>query len=116
MSLFTGAVGTGLETAMDAVALRSRVVAHNLSNTMTPGYRAQRVDFESSLAEAMTTGRPGRASVTVGDASGAARSDGNTVDVEAEQIALIRAQLQYQALTQAEAGQIAVLRSAIARS
>ena len=115
MSLFVDAVGSGLERALDAASLRTRVVSHNLANTMTPGYRAQRVSFEESLAESLRTGRPERAVATVADAGGHARSDGNTVDVEAEQIALVRSQLQYQALTEAVGHSVGVLRLALAR-
>lgn len=41
-----------LKRALASYSLRHRVVADNLSNINTPGYRAQQVDFETALADA----------------------------------------------------------------
>lgn len=42
-----------LEAAMRASSLRARVIASNLANIQTPGYRRRVVEFERLLAEAM---------------------------------------------------------------
>ena len=42
-----------LEAGLKATGLRSRVVANNIANLETPGYRRKAVDFETALAEAM---------------------------------------------------------------
>jgi flagellar basal-body rod protein FlgB len=41
------------EYALRGLATRADVRAHNLANANTPGFRAMRVDFESSLAQAL---------------------------------------------------------------
>jgi len=42
-----------LEAAMRASSLRARVIANNIANIQTPGYRRRVVEFERLLAEAM---------------------------------------------------------------
>ena len=39
--------------SLDANATRSRAIAQNIANAMTPGYRRKDVDFESQVQEAM---------------------------------------------------------------
>ena len=113
MTLFTDAVQGGLERALDATSLRSRVTADNLANAMTPGYKARRVEFEGALADAMRTGRPENAAVSVVDAGTPVREDGNSVLVEEETMQQMRTILQYQALVEATSYKFGLLRSAI---
>ena len=42
-----------LSGLMDAAALRTRVVAHNLANVNTPGFKRSVVVFEEALGEAL---------------------------------------------------------------
>ena len=44
---------TAIEVALDGVAERQRVTAHNIANVNTPGFRSARVEFESELARAL---------------------------------------------------------------
>ncbi len=111
--MFTDRVESGIERALSGVALRQRVTAHNLANAMTPGFTAQRVDFESSLAEAMSQGRPASAPLTVSRTTEAAKLDGNNVDVEVEVTEQQRSGLQYQALVAAANHKLGLLRTAI---
>ena len=109
-------VQRGLEAALDGVALRQKVVAQNLANAMTPGYRSQRVDFEGALGKALQSGRDPRGSVaSVGDAGRPARYDGNSVEPETENVELIRASLTYEALVEAASHRVRVMRSALGR-
>lgn len=48
-----------LTLALDAAAVRHRVIAANLAHTGSPGYAAQRVSFEA-LVQASASGRPDR--------------------------------------------------------
>ena len=113
MTLFTDRVESGVERALSAVSLRQRVTADNLANAMTPGYTAQRVEFEGSLAAAMEAGRPELAGATVVNSSAAAKLDGNNVDVEVEVIEQQRTGLQYQALVEAANVKLGLLKTAI---
>lgn len=45
-----------LEAGLRAASLRSKVIANNIANIDTPGYKRQAVQFEKLLAEAMTDG------------------------------------------------------------
>ena len=116
MTLFTDRIQGGLERALDGVSLRQRVTAQNVANAMTPGYRAQRVEFEGALAGALATGRPGGSPFTVSevaDHSNYERLDGNTVSLEDEATTAMRSGLQYQALIEASTFKFSVLRTAI---
>ncbi len=44
------------EYALSGLQLRLDTVAHNIANANTPLYRSQKVDFESSLADALRSG------------------------------------------------------------
>lgn len=113
MTLFTDPVESGLERALDGLSMRQQVTAQNIANAMTPGYHAQQVDFEASLADAMSAGDPASAQITVTDAGGTPRSDGNTVSMETETTTLLRTGLQYQAALDAVNYKLGVLRIAI---
>lgn len=39
-----------LSTALDAAVIRHQVIANNIANANTPGFRPQRVEFDLSLA------------------------------------------------------------------
>ena len=106
-----------LAQTLDAAALRHRVIAQNVANVNTPGYRRKAVEFEADLARAMAAGDASavasvRPSVVVAD--GPARVDGNTVDIDAEMNLMAKNALLYQAATQVIASRMASLRAAVA--
>lgn len=90
---------------------RSTVLASNLANADTPGFKARDIDFRSVLAAAdagqmaLKTTRPGHIS-TAGDASGGAdllyrvpvqpSLDGNTVNTQVEQAEFTENAVRYQ--------------------
>lgn len=111
--MFDDGVTLALGRALDGVAMRQRVNAHNIANTMTPGYRAQKVEFEQALAGALATGDPSAAQATVVETGATPREDGNNVELEVEQGSLLRSGLQYQAVAQAVSFKDALLRTAI---
>lgn len=49
-----------MKAGLDAGSLRQRVIAANIANANTPGYEAQRVQFEELLGKAMASNRPVR--------------------------------------------------------
>ena len=50
--------------AMDGLALRAQVTAHNIANANSPGFRPQAVTFEEALREAAGKGGEAIAKVT----------------------------------------------------
>lgn len=120
-----------LRQALNAVALRQQVTAHNIANVNTPGFRRQAVRFEEQLQQALrrpvvsgrTTHprhvsigpRPAPAPEVVAERTTTMRNDGNNVDVEREMAVLAAAETQYAALTQVVAARYRMLRSAISQ-
>ena len=94
---------------------RTEVLASNLANADTPGYRARDIDFKSVLAATgsvgspvqMTATRPGHITTATGSGNGtselkyrtplAPSLDGNTVDAQLEQAAFAENSVRYQA-------------------
>lgn len=81
MELFDTSMTT-LERAMDLRMTNQRLIASNLANVDTPGYVAQKLDFEQSMKNALA----GAADpAIVQDSTAPALSlDGNNVDMESE--------------------------------
>jgi len=111
--MFDDGVTVALGRALDSVALRQRVNANNIANAMTPGYQAQKVEFEQALAGAVASGDPSSAQASVVATGASSREDGNNVELEVEQGSLMRSGLQYQAVAQAVSFKDALLRTAI---
>jgi flagellar basal-body rod protein FlgB len=111
----TNVSGLGvLAQMLDAAALRHRVIAQNVANVNTPGYRRREVTFEADLAKALAAPGPTapvKPKVVIAD--GPERVDGNTVDIDLEMNSLSKNALLYQAATQVIANRVAALRSAI---
>jgi flagellar basal-body rod protein FlgB len=120
--LFGGTAYQAVNRALDAAALRHEVIANNLANINTPGYKRQEVRFEEQLSAALAQGASGSAVtslpanlkpevVTVANTS--LRADGNNVDPEAENVALATNTLRFEMLAQSTAGYFASLKSVI---
>lgn len=104
----------GLEYALDGLKARLDVHADNLSNANTPGYRSGRIDFETSLKQALATGRFDRAAgPEVRNAMGLPDAQGNTVSLETEMTELMKANLMQRTLVNAYNFKVGVLRAAI---
>jgi flagellar basal-body rod protein FlgB len=114
MALFTDGVQSALERAMDGVMLRQRVAAQDSAHVMTPGYQAQQVSFEDSLATALSTGDdPTRVGLDVAPTGAESDAQGNNVDLVGENTTLMRSGLQYEALVQATNYRFNVLHTAL---
>ena len=83
----------GLIAAVHYAGLRHRVIANNISNVDTPGYKALDISFKEQLDDFMKKQKPGSGSVPlppptlVLDAdlsSHKPRIDGNTVNIDQE--------------------------------
>lgn len=120
-----------MKKAMDAASLRQEVIANNIANVNTAGYKAQKVSFEEAMKaaagldggismEKTREGHLGSGSAIESiepeverDASASQRMDGNNVDIESEMVNLAANQLLYSALTQQVSNKISVLRYVI---
>lgn len=73
-------LSNGLEQYMNVTSLRQKLVASNIANADTPGYKTQDVDFQASLRSALDGGSPQPIEV-----SGlAVKNDGNNVNLDRE--------------------------------
>lgn len=104
-----------LARALSAADLRHRVLANNVANVNTPGFKAARVEFESLLQEAMALGDAplAVAPVVVRDNTLSLRPDGNNVDIDVQMSAVAANQLWYGALARSLSDEIGRLRAAI---
>lgn len=93
--------------ALDGLALRHRVVASNLANQTTPGYRRREVKFEHLLDE----GGEFVPEVRVDDRPGG--PNGNNVVPEEELSLLTRVEVVYRTLTLIAARKAQMMRQAM---
>lgn len=110
--MFDSVTHVALNSALDGLALRQRVIADNIANIQTPGFRAGRVAFEGALAAAVADGS-GAASATVARSLEPTRLDGNNVNLDTETLLNIDTNLRYQLATQAIDGTFSKLRTAM---
>ena len=106
----------GLEYALDGMKARFDVHANNLANANTPGFISSRVDFESTLRQAVDTGDLDRLRTEgpqTRNAMGLPDAQGNTVSLETEMTELMKANLMQRTLVNAYNHKVGVLRAAI---
>lgn len=117
MSLFDKTT-SALQTSLGMRQLRHNVISSNIANAETPGYHAQKVDFEEALSRSLDLEGMRNMSTTheshmiVGgktakvrpdiyeNPEGAMNNDGNTVDLEKEMSALSENAVLYKAALQ----------------
>jgi len=96
----------GLERVLDVSALRHQVIAANLANIDTPGYRTRDVrEFAGEIARAMageesSLTEPSFTPVAHEIRGLLERPDGNNVSVERESLLLAQNQLRFQVAVQ----------------
>jgi len=109
----------GLTQALTLHQKRHEVLASNLANVETPGFRAQDLDFATALKDAFQekpTEFEGLGESTprsVEDTSAPARADGNTVDLDLQMAKLGMNGGRYVSLARILALRIGLLRQAI---
>ena len=101
-----------LGKAADASWKRNEVIANNMANVDTPGYKRQDIDFESQLRRALgnsryeavdskvshLTGTELEPRVYTDSANFSYRLDGNNVDIDTEGVELASNQIKYNGL------------------
>lgn len=90
-----------LEAAMKGTNLRRAIIANNIANVDTPGYRRKDVEFKESLAKAMASGKevkPADIAMKIFQSNKISPdSTGNDVDLETEFGELIKSDTMYKA-------------------
>jgi len=99
-----------VERYMDILSTRQKLVARNVANADTPGYKTQDIDFESEMQRAVD----GPLVPTIIDAQGlVTKNDGNNVSLDREGRMLAENTLRFNIATQLLRGQIRHIRTAI---
>ena len=98
-----------LEHYMDLLGKRQQLVAANIANADTPGYRTKDIDFQFEFMSLMEGGAP-----NVVDAPGlATKNDGNNVNMERESRLLAENAMRFNLASSLMRGEIRRVRSAI---
>ena len=94
---------------MDLLGKRQQLVAANIANADTPGYKTKDIDFQFEFMSLMEGGSP-----NVIEAQGlATKNDGNNVNMERESRLLAENALRFSVASNLLRGQIRGIRSAI---
>lgn len=99
--------------AMQGLWAQQQAVANNVANINTPGYKAQDVNFESSLASAVAAGDPSAMQVTTTTSTAASDQTGNNVDLASQMVAEQKAGMQFQTMVDALNAKFQLLNVAI---
>lgn len=118
MSLFDTALGLSA-TALPMRGRRLDVIAGNIANASTPGYKARDLDADAALARIAR--QPAGFGALLADAGGRLQYraalqpglDGNTVDMATEQAAFAENALQYRASLEFLSGRVQTLMKAM---
>jgi flagellar basal-body rod protein FlgB len=94
---------------MSLLAARQELVASNIANANTPGYKTRDLDFQSEFQSLAETGRPGVTEV----AGLESKNDGNNVSLDREARLLAENALRFNLASNLTRARIRMLRSAI---
>jgi len=123
----SGIYGNGVsltEKMLDYLWTRETVTLNNIANVDTPGFKSQYITFEDELSrrlsEASASGSPREAVAQAIDSSRlrihttrseTTRLDGNNVDMDQEQVQLVRTAYEYQYMLNSLSNDISRLKS-----
>ncbi|MFP3906756.1 MAG: flagellar basal body rod protein FlgB [Acidimicrobiales bacterium] len=102
-----------LQASLQGLSLRRQAAEDNIANVETPGYLANRVDFEDSLRTAIDRGDPAAMDPTIARSTAPTRVNGNNVALDQEVVGLTETALRHQLVVEAMNGKFRLLRSAI---
>ena len=102
-------LGNSLESYLDLLSVRQKLIASNVANADTPGYKTQDVNFQTEFQKMMEGGQPQATQV----AGLKTNNDGNNVSLDREARLLSENALRFSAVSQLLRGQIRTLKSAI---
>jgi len=101
-------LGSNLEHYMDLVSARQKLVASNLANADTPGYKTQDIDFKREFESQI-----GSDPATISVSGLPSKNDGNNVNVDREARMLAENALRFNIASTLVRGQISQIRAAI---
>jgi len=103
-----------LHTALNGISFRQDVIADNIANVDTPGFRARSVDFESSLRSAVARGGVGAGGVDVNimPTDTPVGVNGNNVDLRKETMAAMQSVFQFQIVSRSVSDRLDNMRTA----
>ena len=102
-------VAHSLERYMDVLSARQRLVASNIANADTPGFKTQDLDFQTEFRSQLQGGSPHAVEV----AGLQVRNDGNNVNLDREARLLAENALRFNLASNLIRSQIRAVRSAI---
>jgi len=117
-SLFDGSLKL-MQKSLDVLWLRQKLISNNIANIDTPGYKAKSIRFEdllrSELESCSSQGEFYQRAQNVmpqdvENNSTTIREDGNNVDIDAENVELVRTQIQYECLARMITNEISRLK------
>ena len=111
---------TLLEKMLDVSSVKHKVIANNIANVNTPGYKKMEVSFADQLEKVLNedsmnkfdTLQP-KIVISKEDTSETVRNDGNNVDIDKEVSSLVKNTLTYGIYTQLLAKKYEGIKSAI---
>ena len=93
-----------LQSSLDALWIKQKVISNNIANYETPGFKASRVNFNDVLKTKIENGIQVKKNVLeveiIQDKNLSSRLDGNNVDIEKEQLEMWETYAQYTYLSQ----------------
>jgi flagellar basal-body rod protein FlgB len=98
-----------IERYMDQQSARQKLVASNIANVDTPGYRTQDIDFQSEFLNAAGQGTPH----PIGVPDLAVKNDGNDVSLDRESRLLAENALRFNLASNLMRSQLRLVKSAI---
>ncbi len=102
-------VGAGVERYMNLLSARQKLVASNIANADTPGYKTKDIDFQTELANQL-----GNQSPSATEVSGLkTKNDGNNVDMDRESRLLAENALRFAVASSLARSEIQSIKSAI---
>jgi flagellar basal-body rod protein FlgB len=103
-----------MSSALDGYASAQTVIANNIANINTPGFRAQEVDFSAVLAKSVAagSGRLPASAIAPTPSLDPPGVNGNNVSLQQETVTEISNGIRFQAASQAITQQFSELRAA----
>jgi len=112
-----------LEKMLDVSAIKHKVIANNIANINTPGYKKMEVSFAEQIEKVIKDTSMNKFDnfqpkivVSKEDTNGTVRNDGNNVDMDKEVSSLMKNTLSYSIYTQLLAKKVDLVKSAIENS
>lgn len=113
-------VAGSLERYMTLLSTRQKLVASNIANADTPGYKTKDIDFRAEFAQQMQSqecgGPSSMAPQTIEPDGLPVKADGNNVSLDRESRMLAENAMRFQVATSLAQSQLHAIRSAIQES